>query len=293
MASLYLESEYRNYLSAEKNYSKHTSKAYITDVNAFLTFINEEFYIADLRKCTSTIIRSYLVHLSNVPLEKRSINRKLSSLKRYYTFLLKREAINVNPTHEINGLKEPKPLPKYIPKKQINALLDTAKKQEQLDAMDYVLVAILYNTGARIDEIIHLKLEGIDFDAKRIKVLGKRNKERLVPFGGELEEILAGYIKEVEPNTYLFEYKSKPLSPRKAYSLVNGFLSNIPQISKKSPHVLRHSFATHLLENGSELNIIKELLGHSDLSATQIYTHTSIEKLKKIHNLAHPRGKRK
>ena len=291
--SYFFENEYRNYLSAEKNYSVHTTRAYLRDMEAFQAFSHKEFEISDLRYCNATIVRSYLVYLSNIPLEKRSINRKLSSLKRYFKFLLKRGAIDVNPTQEINGLKEPKPLPQYIPKKQINALLDTAKNHENLDAMDYVLVAVLYNTGARIDEIINLKLSAIDFEAMRIKVLGKRNKERLVPYGDELNGILQNYIHEVSPVEYLFEYRTKPLSPRKAYTLVNGFLSNIPQISKKSPHVLRHSFATHLLENGSELNVIKELLGHSDLSATQIYTHTSIEKLKKIHNLAHPRGKRK
>jgi len=289
----YFYKEYSNYLSAEKNYSPHTAKAYIKDVSSFLNFLKEEFDVKDLRECNSTMVRSYLVYLSNIPLEKRSINRKLSSLKRYFKFLLKRKAITLNPTQQISGLKEPKPLPKYIPRKQINRLLDTASNHESKDAVDYVLVAVLYNTGARIDEILKLKLVDIDFVSMRIKVLGKRNKERLIPFGDELKRIIAGYINEVAPLEFLFEVKGKPMQQRKAYALVNGFLSNIPQISKKSPHVLRHSFATHLLENGSELNVIKELLGHSDLSATQIYTHTSIEKLKKIHNLAHPRGKKK
>lgn len=291
--NFYYSTQYENYLEGEKNYSSHTTKAYLVDMKKFANYVLTTFELEEVQMTSSTMIRSYLGYLSTQNYEKRSINRKLSSLKRYFKFLAKKGVLQQNPASQISGLKEPKPLPKFIPKKQINDLLDTAGKHEERNAVDYVLVALLYHTGARIEEVLKLKVQDINFEASNIKVLGKRNKERYIPFGEELKFILQDFIQEQDQQCYLFEYKGKPIVQRKAYTLVNSFLSNIPQLSKKSPHILRHSFATHLLENGTELNTIKELLGHSDLSATQIYTHTSIEKLKKIHNLAHPRGGRK
>jgi len=288
--------KYRNYLTAEKNYAAHTVKAYLNDIIAFQQFVHDTFDQEHLDKVEQYMVRSFLANLVQTRLEKSSVNRKLSSLKRYYKYLLKNKLIINNPTTALSGLKESKALPKFVPKKQLNDLLDTANKdnfETEQEQIGFLLVTTLYNTGCRISEILELKIEDIDLKQGQLKVLGKRNKERYIPFGVELKSLLEGYISQNNSLTYLFEENKKPFSQRKAYNLVNQFLSKIPQLAKKSPHVLRHSFATHLLENGTELDRIKELLGHSNLAATQIYTHTSIEKLKKIHNLAHPRGNRK
>jgi len=287
---------YKDYLTAEKNYSAHTVKAYLNDIIEFNQFIIKTFEEESLEKAEQYMVRSFLANLVQSKLEKSSVNRKLSSLKKYYKYLLKNKKIDNNPTTALVGLKKPKALPKFVPKKQLNDLLDTAGKDQfenKQEQIGFLLVATLYNTGCRISEILRLKIMDINLSQGQLKVLGKLNKERYIPFGDELKQLLTQYILENESQIYLFEEKNKAISQRKAYDLVNQFLSKIPQLAKKSPHVLRHSFATHLLENGTELDRIKELLGHSNLAATQIYTHTSIEKLKKIHNLAHPRGNRK
>ena len=282
--------KYRDYLTGEKNFSKHTVKAYLTDVKKYSQYLHEEFD-TDLVDCNDTMTRSYIATLISSGKGNRSINRVLSSLKRYFTFLIKMKKVASSPVSGIKGLKEPKPLPKFIPKDKINNLLDTASTHDALDK-GFLLTAFLYHTGARIDEALNLLLSRLDIEKQEVKLLGKRNKERVVPFGDDLSSILENYLEHQVPVKFLFEENGLPIEQRKAYTLVNKFLSNIPQLSKKSPHVLRHSFATHLLDNGAAIGEIKELLGHADLSATQIYTHTSIEKLKKIHNLAHPRGKR-
>lgn len=284
---------YLDYLAGEKNYSPHTIKAYIADIIFFQHYLAEVYQLLELKEANSGMIRSYLVDLSKKGKQKRSINRKLSSVKKYYQFLIKIGEVQANPGAHLKGLKESKPLPKFIPKQKINNLLDTATQHEDSGSLSVALVALLYHTGVRIAEALSIKVVDINWHAENVKVLGKRNKEREIPFGQELKSILEKYISVNTPKKYLFEKNNKVLNQRSAYNTVNVFLSNIPGLSKKSPHVLRHSFATHLLENGSELNNIKELLGHANLSATQIYTHTSIEKLKRIHTLAHPRSKKK
>lgn len=288
--------KYKDYLAGENNYSAHTVKAYLNDVLEFNQYIIKTFETDSLEKAEQFMVRSFLVGLVESKLAKSSVNRKLSSIKKYYKYLLKNKKISINPTTALTGLKKPKVLPKFVPKKQLNDLLDTASKdhfENKEEQIGFLLVATLYNTGCRISEILGLKIVDIDTEQGRMKVLGKRNKERYIPFGNELKQLLAQYISDNQSQIYLFEDNDKVIQQRKAYDLVNRFLSRIPQLAKKSPHVLRHSFATHLLENGTELDRIKELMGHSNLAATQIYTHTSIEKLKEMHTLAHPRGKRK
>lgn len=282
--------EFERYLIGEKNYSKHTVKAYLTDISLFSKYMEKELGLT-LKDANSSYIRSYLVNLKTEGRENRGVNRVLSSIKRYFKFLLKINKSLTDPASSIKGLKEPKPLPKFIPKKEINQLFDTAKLHSDVWELGFLISFFLYNTGARIDEALNLTLARIDFQGQFVKILGKRNKERIVPFGEDFKAVFQNYIKIANPKEFLFEEEvGIPVNQRKAYGLINSFLSNIPQLSKKNPHVLRHSFATHLLDNGASISEIKELMGHTDLSSTQIYTHTSIEKLKKIHNLAHPRG---
>jgi integrase/recombinase XerC len=282
--------EFEKYLRGEKNYSKHTVKAYIKDVALFSSYLKSDF---DTKlESTQTIhVRSYLVLLKSKGRENRGVNRVLSSLKRYFKYLLKVQKIPMDPASGVKGLKESKPLPKYIPKKEINQLFDTAQSHSDMDDLGFLISFFLYQTGARIDEALNLTLDRVDLIGRKLKIVGKRNKERIVPFGDDFHQVFKRYLDHSPSKNYLFEIKGEQINQRKGYALVHQFLSMIPQLSNKNPHILRHSFATHLLDNGASISEIKELMGHSDLSSTQIYTHTSIEKLKKIHNLAHPRGK--
>lgn len=282
--------EFEQFLIGEKNASPHTVKAYLSDIHQFNQYLSVQYSLST-NKAESIHLRSYLAYLTSRGRENRGINRVLSSIKRYYKFLRKIGSLEQDPAQGVKGLKEAKPLPKFIPKKEINQLFDTAQSHSSYDELGFIISFFLYNTGARIDEALNLELSRLDLPGGKVKILGKRNKERWVPFGQSLKDVLEAYIDIKSPEVYLFEKDpGQKIDQRQAYQWVHQFLSNIPQLSKKSPHVLRHSFATHLLDNGASISEIKELMGHSDLSSTQIYTHTSIEKLKKIHNLAHPRG---
>ncbi len=284
---------YHNYLAEELHLSLHSVKSYITDLHYYQLHYNEISTQSNIKFSSTDDIKSYIAALLIKKRSHATINRKMSALRNYFDFLIKKDEVEKNPLLNIKALRQAKRLPKNIPKKELNILLDTALKHEDSTDIAFVLVAMLYNTGCRISEVLSLKLADFNVAYQQVKVMGKGRKERLIPIGLEIIQLVNSFILHEKPMIFLFEEKGKPLNPRKAYTLVNKFLSNIPLLKKKSPHVLRHSFATHLLDNEADIYKIKELLGHSSLATTQIYAQTSIEKLKKTHTLAHPRGNRK
>jgi len=242
------------------------------------------------------MIRSWVVDLMDKKLSPASINRKISALKAYYKYLLKSGVIDKNPTQNIHSLKKGKPLPVYVDQDKMHTLLNSLVPGNDFASLrDRLVILILYATGIRLSELITLKTSSIDFAGNRIKVTGKRNKERIIPFSIEMKKEIEDYLKAKEkifPNTgewLVVTNNGAKAYPKLIYRIVNTALNGYTA-DRKSPHVLRHTFATHLLNNGASLNAIKDLLGHADLSATQIYTHTSIEQLKSIYSQAHPRA---
>jgi integrase/recombinase XerC len=285
------------YISDERRYSAHTIKAYQNDLSTFSDFLDTEFEINDLSYATPEMIRSWVVSLMDNKTSPRSVNRKVSSLKSFYRFLLKKGVIEKDPSTTISTLKIPKRLPSYIEKSQINEYLGMELKETDfVKTRDRLIIDLLYSSGIRRSELVGLKISSIDFGMQRMKVLGKRNKERIIPLSEEMVRAIKNYLvlKEStfnEHNPYLITTnKGGNPYPEFIYRIVNKELALFTE-SKKSPHVLRHTFATHMLNNGANINVIKELLGHANLSATQIYTHNTIEQLKSVYTKAHPRAK--
>lgn len=290
--------DFLQYISFEKRYSKHTLKAYEHDLSEFSQFLVDEFEINNPKAATAPVIRSWIVRLKEEGVQTRTVNRKISTLKSYYKYLLKEGQIAANPMHKIPLLKMGERLPVYIEKKQLSEYLD-----HEIDNNDFrqvrnrLIVDLLYLTGIRQGELISLKHNSVDFSNKMLKVLGKRNKERIIPLSNKMIDDIRDYImlkektfdRTIVDDWLIVTNKGIKAYPKLIYRIVYRELSGFTR-TKKSPHVLRHSFATHMLNNGADLNSIKELLGHSNLSATQIYTHNSIEQLKKIYNKAHPRA---
>jgi len=285
-----------HYLRFEKRFSKHTVTAYQTDLGQFFEFLYSEFDLDEPADANYQLIRSWVVNLMDNAIHPNSVNRKISSLKTFYRFLQKQGAIEENPTTKIVAPKAKKKLPVFLEKSHMDHLFGGVEFKEGFSGMrDQLIMEILYQTGMRLSELIHLKESGIDFHNHTFKVLGKRNKERLIPFGHNLNALLTEYLaskKEAgrQHENLLVTDKGRILYPKFVYRLVNDYIGKVSTVQKKSPHVLRHTFATHLLNNGADLNAIKELLGHSNLSATQVYTHNSFEQLKSIYKLAHPRA---
>lgn len=287
------------YISDEKRYSAHTIKAYQNDISSFSVFLDTEFEINHLSHATPEMIRSWVVSLMDKKNSPRSVNRKVSSLKSFYKFLLKKGVIEKDPSTTISTLKVPRRLPSYIEKGQINEYLDSEKNETDfVKARDRLIIDLLYSSGLRRSELVGLKISSIDFGMQRIKVLGKRNKERIIPLSIGMVSAIKNYLllkestfSEQSPYLITTSKGGKPY-PELIYRIVNKELKGITE-SKKSPHVLRHTFATHMLNNGASINVIKELLGHANLSATQIYTHNTIEQLKSVYSKAHPRAKLK
>lgn len=286
-----------SYISKEKRFSKHTINAYQTDLNLFSDYINKEFELHSLEIVIPEVIRTWVVSMIDDGMNPNTVNRKISTLKSYYNFLLKGGIIKDNPARQITSVKSASKLPSYFKEDQLLEYLDGYNSELSFERLrNFTVIYLLYNTGIRRSELMGLKDENVDFATGTIKVLGKRNKERLLPLSDKLKEIITIYTsakkKQFGGDTeYLIVTdKGKKAYPNLIYRIVNTELSVLAG-AVKSPHVLRHTFATHMLSNGAELNSIKELLGHANLNATQIYTHNTIEKLKKVYSDAHPRAK--
>ncbi len=286
------------YLKYEKRISDHTLVAYKNDIKQYQAFLIKDFETENIDDVSHTLIRSWIVSLMEQGLNPRSVNRKITTLKTYYKFLMREGVIVKNPMLKIQSPKTAKRLPEFIEESGLDKLFDQEDFTDDFEGLrDRLIILLLYSTGIRLSELVGLKEMDVDMNSKTIKVLGKRNKQRIVPVDQELLELLSNYqnkakeIKNTESNNYLFLLiNGKQIYPKLVYQVVTQNLAKITTAKKKSPHILRHSFATHLLNNGADLNAIKELLGHSSLAATQVYTHNSIEKLKNIYKQAHPRG---
>lgn len=285
-----------DYLEYEKKYSKHTLVSYKNDLNQFFNFLGIEKDRIDLNDINYQTIRAWIASLISDKVSARSVNRKLSSLKTLFKFLQKQQIVEVNPMSKISGPKTPKRLPTFVDEQQMINLFENIKFSDDLNGLrDKLLLDLFYQTGMRRSELANLKESDVDLFNSSIKVLGKRNKERIIPISLELKRNLETYFNvkqanEIIGNSLFINDKGNAITEQNVYTLVKRYLAQITSIQKKSPHVLRHTFATHLLNNGADINAVKDLLGHANLSATQVYTHNTIDKLKKSYKQAHPRG---
>lgn len=291
-----LQHKFIEYLEFEKRYSPHTVLAYKNDLLQFNSFLAETYQIDKLKQVDHQHIRSWIVALMEAELSPRSINRKLSCLKSYYKYMLKSGAVTKDPTIKVVMPKTSTKLPVFVEEPNMERLLDEEGFGEGFPALrNKLIIEILYATGIRLAELIHLKEQDVDLQQCSFKVLGKGNKERLIPFDLSLAETIGHYIDQKHikfpgQDYLLLTDKGVKLYPKFVQRTVKKLLSLVTTVTKKSPHVLRHSFATHLSNNGADLNAIKELLGHASLAATQVYTHNTIEQLKKIYKQAHPKA---
>ena len=287
---------YLDYLHLEKRYSSHTLKAYRTDLSIFSFYIKNN-YNTTIDKANHSMIRSWLIEELNKGNSSRTVNRKITSLKSFYKHLIKLQKVDYNPTSKIITSKTSKKLPQFVGVSDMNDLLNKLEFNEGFSGVrDKLIIEIFYSTGIRLSELINIKITDVDIKKSQIKVLGKRNKERLIPLTHELQKSIEKYFvlrmekKAIDSSFFLLANSGKKLNPSMVYRKVNDLLKGVTTLEQKSPHILRHTFATHMLNNGADLNVIKELLGHATLSATEIYTHNSVEQLKKIFNNAHPRA---
>lgn len=288
-----------DYLNFQKNFSEHTILAYSNDLNAFQEFIKEEFDLEDFTEVHHSMVRSWIVHLVEQDMARTSIKRKLSALRSFYKFLLREGKVKRNVASAVIVPKPPRKLMRVVPEDDMLALLNL-----EIDQDDYwlytqsLILDLFYQCGLRLSELINLRVEDLRLSSAYIKVRGKGKKEREIPIAEELKERLHFYLNhhrnasaDSEPIPELFRtIKGKKLYPKLVYNSVNSYLSMVSGVEQKSPHTLRHSFASHLLNRGADLNSVKELLGHSSLAATQVYTHNSIDRLKTLYNQAHPRA---
>ncbi len=287
--------KFLEYLRYEKKQSKHTSLAYQTDLTQFHTYLSSVYQISDLG-FNHLQIRSWMAHLMGEGVSARSISRKLSSLKSLFRFLMKEDLIAQNPMSKIVAPKISKKLPVYVEQKAMDQLLNETPFPDGFEGLrDSLILNMYYGTGMRQSELIGLRLNQVDAFKRQVKVLGKRNKERIIPITSDLAQKIEDYLTFCKQENIMSEVlfcneKGQPLYPKKVYNLVHKYLSEVTTIQKRSPHVLRHTYATHMLNNGADLNAIKELLGHANLSATQVYTHNSIERLKEVYKKKHPRA---
>jgi integrase/recombinase XerC len=287
-----------DYLKFQKRYSQHTIISYENDLISFFDFIEIQFGSMPLADINTSFVRSWLASLKENKISSKSINRKISALKSFFKYQLKNGLLLVSPMGAIISPKVSKRLPQFVAEKDINDLFAYMEFPDTWDGKtDKLLLQILYNTGMRRAELVGLKESQIDKGNSSIKVLGKGNKERVLPVSTELINSLLEYMsakrvlfEEFDSTVVLVNKKGRQLDPKQVYNVVKKYLSEVTTIDKKSPHILRHSFATHLMNNGADLNAVKELLGHSSLAATQIYTHNTIEKLKDVYKKAHPKA---
>lgn len=285
-----------NYISFEKRYSSHTITSYQNDLAQFLAFLTSQFDAPTLDNITAAMVRSWLAELKGHKLEAKSINRKASSLKSFFKYQMKIGVLQTTPMTTISALKVRKRLPEFVQENHLNTLFNHVEFTDDWDGRTKRLVLqLFYATGMRLSELIGLKSSFLDASLSQIKVLGKGNKERIIPITKALMSELLVYenskpIRLPKVDHLFTNNKGKPLQARLVYQFVNDNLGLVTTIKKKSPHVLRHSFATHLMNNGADLNAVKELLGHSSLAATQVYTHNTIDKLKDVYKNAHPKA---
>ena len=291
--------EFIDYLNKEKRSSKHTVTAYRNDLLQFASHLHALHDSVDLLKADHHDIRSWVISImDDLGYDPRTVNRKVSALRSYYKWQIARENIKANPTAKVLSLKTKKKLPLFIEAEQMEALLNTMEFDEGFSGIrDRMLIELLYCTGMRRSEAIGLLDEDIELSQRNLKVLGKRNKERLIPFTQQMAQLISKYQETrdrqfpgIAPHAFLLNEKGQKMSDGFVYRKVNAYLRMVSTLERKSPHILRHTFATHMLNNGADLNAIKELLGHADLSATQVYTHNTIDKLNKIYKQAHPRA---
>ena len=286
-----------NYLRFEKRFPINTSDAYLNDLKQFQTYLSNQYNTDKIDEVDFQIIRSWSVSLLESNITPRSVIRKISSLKSFYRFLLKNGIVTKNPMLKVIAPKTSKKLPIYVEQEKMNMLFEEIKFEDSFKGIrDKAILELFYATGMRLSELCNIKVSDINVYNSQIKVLGKRNKERIIPLTNNLKNVLSGYIdartqvSDIQDDSLFITEKGKKIYQKLAYRIVNYYLSMVTTISKKSPHVLRHTFATHMLNNGAELNAIKEILGHANLSATQVYTHNTVEKLKKVYKQAHPRA---
>ena len=285
------------YLRYERNYSEKTIVSYGTDLREFERYLEKTEVELDVTQAHADHVRNWIFTLMDVGRAATSVNRKLSSLRSFYRFLLRKKRITVNPMSKVVGPKKKRPLPSFVREKDMDRLLDGLLYEDSFEGCrDRMIMEVLYATGMRLSELIGLNDADVDFSARLIKVTGKRNKQRLIPFGDELVKDMFAYIK-VRNETFpegteaFFVLKSgKRMYPMQVYRLVRRNLSKVVTLRKRGPHVLRHTFATAMLNGNAELRVVQELLGHESLATTEIYTHTTFEELKKVYEQAHPRA---
>jgi integrase/recombinase XerC len=296
--SLSVIERFLDHLQYQRRYSPHTVLAYRNDLFAFFDFLEHTYSLYTPADVTPSIVRSWLASLKEEGMTAKSINRKISSLKSFFKFQIRQGSVKSSPLTTLVTPKIKKRLPRFVDEKDTSALFAHVEFPDDWQGKTHRLILeIFYHTGIRQAELVHLRESQVDVGNRSLKVLGKGNKERILPLNEKLMAAIGDYmaakssfLETPEPSWLLLNDKGRKLYPRYVYNVVKKYLSLVTTIDKKSPHVLRHTFATHLMNNGAELNAVKELLGHSSLAATQVYTHNSIEKLKNIHKKAHPRS---
>jgi integrase/recombinase XerC len=286
------EKKFIQYLNTEKRFSSNTVTSYLTDLRQFYEYLHSKHAVERVEDINFQFIRSWISSILESGLTARTVNRKISTLKTYFRFLLKLGLITENPIIKIIPPKSEKKLPVFISIKNMSNLFNKIDFKDTFEGKrDKLILEFFYATGVRLSEIINIKVHDINFEKSYVKVLGKRNKERLVPLTPKLSKEIKLFMFKYELKDKLFvNLKGKKMYHKEIYRLVVKYINLISTISKKSPHVLRHTFATHMLNNGADINAIKELLGHTSLATTQIYAQNSIEKLKQVYKQAHPRA---
>jgi len=286
------------YLRYERNYSAHTVLSYQKDIEQFTEYVTELTGTFDPEVVDASLVRQWLVFLMEEGYLPRSVNRKLSSLKSFFKYLYRTSHVKKLFLKGVNGPKANKPLPNFVKVKDMDRVLSEESEADTWESVrDMLIVDVFYSTGIRCAELVGLTDEAIDMDAGLMKVTGKRNKQRLIPFSGQLKEAIRHYVvvrneglESVPPGAFFVRKDGRPLSNTMVYHIIKKKLSGVTGLSRRSPHVLRHTFATSMLNNGADLNAVKELLGHASLSSTEVYTHTTFEELKKVYHQAHPRA---
>lgn len=287
--------DFLTYLRTERRASAHTTKAYRSDLQQFVDFLSKNYELDHPQQASQLMVREWMAQQIETGVQSRSINRKLSALRSFYLYLLRHNDIKFNPVSRIKAMRTRVRIAEFVPESDIKKIRPLDDSPDFYALRDSLVMELLYQTGIRQAELIHIMEKDVDLHSLTIKVTGKRNKQRIIPFHGSLKSLILLYKKsksEVfgETDHLIVSTNGKKISPSSVYNIVNQELKKITTLRKTSPHVLRHTFATHLLNNGAPLVAVKELLGHSSLASTQVYTHNTIDQLKKIHQQAHPKG---